>query len=61
MMASVPQRFVDETLWPEYEKLNEILHGYLEEITDRVISEAVFTDRSDVEVRDEVNRILPDS
>jgi len=60
VMASVPRRFVDETLWPEYEKLNEILRGYLEEITDHVISEAVFADKSDVEVRDDANMALPD-
>ena len=32
-MAEVPRRFVDETLWPEYEKLNEILRVYVEETT----------------------------
>ena len=51
VMANVPKRFVDETLWPEYEKLDEILKGYLEEITDRVISQAVFSDSSEAEVR----------
>ena len=60
VMARVPQRFVDETLWPEYEKLNEMLCGYLEKITDRVISEAVFADKSEVEVRDDANLALPD-
>ena len=51
VMANAPKRFVDETLWPEYEKLDEILNGYLEEITDRVISQAVFSDSSEAEVR----------
>ena len=61
VMASVPEQFVDETLWPEYEKLDEILRGYLEEITDRVISQAVFSDSSEAEVRAEVNKRLPES
>ena len=55
-MANVPKRFVDETLWPEYEKLDEILNGYLEEITDRVISGAVFNDSSEAEVRSDTTK-----
>ncbi len=60
VMAEVPRRFVDETLWPEYEKLNEILRAYIEETTERVISEAVFSDGSEAEVRDEENLALPE-
>ena len=60
VMAEVPRRFVDETLWPEYEKLNEILRVYIEETTERVISEAVFSDGSEAEVRDEENLALPE-
>ena len=55
-MANVPKRFVDEKLWPEYEKLDEILNGYLEEITDRVISGAVFNDSSEAEVRSDTTK-----
>ena len=58
VMAEVPRRFVDETLWPEYEKLNEILRVYIEETTERVISEAVFSDGSEAEGRDEENLAL---
>ncbi len=50
-MANVPKGFVDETLWPEYLKLSEVLRGYLAEMTDHVISGAVFNDISDAEVR----------
>jgi hypothetical protein len=33
----VPERFVAETLWPEFQKINDELNAYLQEVTDRVI------------------------
>jgi hypothetical protein len=53
VMALVPATFVDGTLWPEYEQLNETLREYLDGITNRVIGETVFSDRSEAKVRDE--------
>lgn len=51
VMARVPQRFVDETLWPEFQQLNAELNRYLEAATDRVIKAAIFADDSDAETR----------
>jgi len=50
VMAKVPKRFVDETLWPEFQELSNTLRSYLADVTSRVISEGVFADTSDVEV-----------
>lgn len=50
VMAKVPQRFVDETLWPEYTELNKVLCTYLEETTERVIRHGVHEDSSEAEV-----------
>ena len=50
VMAQVPQRFVDETLWPEYTELNEVLRTYLEETTERVVRQGVHEDSSEAEV-----------
>jgi hypothetical protein len=50
VMAKAPPSFVRETLWPEFEKLNELLRNYLEEVTERVVTEAIFKDSSDAEV-----------
>ena len=50
VMAQVPRRFVDETLWPEYTELNEVLCTYLEETTERVISQGIHEDSSEAEV-----------
>src|SRR5262245_38340615 len=33
VMARVPVSFVKQTLWPEFEELNKVLHAYLCEIT----------------------------
>ena len=59
VMASVPERFVDETLWPEFKKLDATLRSYLDEITNRVISEGVFSDSSEADVVSENNKQLP--
>jgi hypothetical protein len=51
VMARVPERFMRETLWPEFQELSRTLSTYLNEVTERVIARAVEADRSDVEVR----------
>jgi len=54
VMVRVPERFVDETLWPEFQELQETLYEYLGEVTDRVISEAIHTDSSEAVERQEI-------
>lgn len=49
VMVRVPHRFVNETLWPEFEKLSATLRAFLDDITDRVIRESVFADDSEAE------------
>jgi len=50
VMAKVPKRFVDQTLWPEYTELNNVLRTYLDETTERVISRGIYEDSSEAEV-----------
>ena len=50
-MARVPASFVDGTLWPEFKELDETLRSYLDEVTSRVISESIYADSSEAEVR----------
>ncbi len=52
VMAKIPASFVDQTLWPEYEKLSETLRSYLDEITERVISEGIYKDNSEADIVD---------
>ncbi len=47
MTVKAPKRFVEETLWPEFQQLNAALRTYLEEITDRVIAEVLHGDSSE--------------
>lgn len=47
LMARVSRRFVDETLWPEYEQLSAVLRRHLDEVTHRIITAAIHQDVSD--------------
>lgn len=47
VMARVPRRFVDETLWPEFQALSAELGKYLDEATSRIISAGVHRDVRD--------------
>lgn len=47
VMVKVPTRFVQETLWPEFEQSNAALHTYLGEVTDRIIADALQGDSSE--------------
>jgi hypothetical protein len=47
VMVRVPRRFLDEILWPEFIELDKALVEYLNEVTERVIHDAVHRDTSD--------------
>ena len=54
VMVKVSKRFVDETLWPQFQQLSETLRIYLSEVTDRVVSEVLSEDLSEaVEVSEQ--------
>ncbi len=50
VMAKVPKTFVDETLWLEFEELDKTLQEYLDDITNKIISESIYADNSEAEV-----------
>ena len=54
VMAFVPKTFVDETLWPEFQELNENLRTYLDEVTSQIIRDEIYADNSEPEVRQEL-------
>ena len=47
VMCRVSTRFVDETLWPQYLELNQELTRHLDEVTQRIVSQAVNEDVSE--------------
>ena len=50
VMARMPKKFLDHTLWPEYEEISTALTAYLSEATDRVIGQVLHADGSDADV-----------
>jgi hypothetical protein len=50
VVVRVTRSFVDGTLWPEFRELNETLRCHLDQVTQRVIEQAIFGDVSDAEV-----------
>jgi hypothetical protein len=56
VMLRVPRSFMEVVLWPEFRELEAELRTYLEDVTQRVIREAVFADTSDAA---EVPQALP--
>jgi hypothetical protein len=57
VMAKVSKKFVDETLWPEYQELSQTLRAYLSDMTDRVVSQVIHQDSSEAEVVDEPSQL----
>jgi hypothetical protein len=47
VLVRAPKTFQRQTLWPEFLALSEELHAHLEELTDRVIREAIDEDVSE--------------
>jgi hypothetical protein len=41
VMVKVSRRFVDETLWPQFQALSHELRGYLHAVTNRVVAAAL--------------------
>jgi len=54
-MAKVSKRFVDKTLWPEFQEMHRILRAYLGEITGRLIRKDIYADDSEPEIRHELS------
>jgi hypothetical protein len=47
VMVRVSRRFVQETLWPEFEQLTASLNAYLQEVTERVVASVLHGDASE--------------
>ncbi len=59
-MAKVAKRFVDDTLWPEFQELSQTLRTYLSEVTDRMVGQVIHRDSSEADVVEEPHQ-LPDT
>ena len=61
VMARLSKRFVDETLWPEFQEFSEVLRSYLSEVTDRVVSQVIHEDSSEAEVIEQAPQLSFDA
>jgi hypothetical protein len=59
VMVRVPRPFVDQTLWPEFEQLDNAMRAYLEEITDRVVADVLHEDSSEAAEVADVPKLGP--
>jgi len=59
VMARLSKKFVNETLWPEFQEISEVLRAYLSEVTDRVVSQVIHQDSSEAEVIKSAPRLPP--
>jgi hypothetical protein len=59
VMVRVPERFVKETLWPQFQQLSTTLRGWLEEVAERIIREVLQAEGGGVEERVASPRLGP--
>ena len=48
VVVRVPERFLDEILWPEFLELDKVLSDHLLQITEKIIRENICSDTSEV-------------
>jgi tRNA nucleotidyltransferase (CCA-adding enzyme) len=53
VMLRVPKAFVDDTLWPEFLELSQVLRDTLERATDQVLGQVFQQDTSEAEVKED--------
>jgi hypothetical protein len=53
----VPESFVNDTLWPEYQQIASTLRSYIDQITDRIVAEVIHADSSDAEEKREPSKL----
>jgi tRNA nucleotidyltransferase (CCA-adding enzyme) len=57
VMVKVPVSFVDQTLWPEFQELDEVLKNYISNITDKIIQNHIHNDSSEASVVQEPEQL----
>jgi hypothetical protein len=58
-MLRVPKAFVDDTLWPEFAELDQVLRDTLERATDQVLGQVFEQDTSEAEVKEDQRLVGP--
>jgi len=61
VMLRAPKTFQERTLWPEFLALSNELHAHLDDLTDRVIREAINEDVSEPPAEHAATKALPET
>lgn len=56
VMVMASSKFINEILWPQYLKMSEVLSSHLNQLSDRIIKQAINENLSE-EVREESSQI----
>jgi len=59
VVVRVPQRFVDETLWPPFQRASQELRQHLDEVASKVIEQALDAKDADAEEREQPQQAPP--
>lgn len=59
VMVRAPRLFIDETLWPQFQRASAVLREHLDEVASRVITAALDAKDEDLDERDAPQRALP--
>jgi hypothetical protein len=59
VMVRVSERFVNETLWPEFQQLSGTLRSYLMDVTTRVVAQVIHRDTSEAREEAEPKQLTP--
>ena len=59
VMARLSRSFVNDTLWPEFQELQQTLSAYFDALTDRVIEQALDVKAGEAEERPEPQALPP--
>ena len=59
VMARLSRSFVNDTLWPEFQELQQTLAAYFDALTDRVIEQALEVKADEAEERSEPAQLEP--
>ena len=49
VMVKTPKDFMDTVLWPEQQALDDILHEYINQMTDKIITEEIHRDTTEAQ------------
>lgn len=57
VVVKAPETFINNVLWAEYQEIQKILYQYLEEATNRIIKQEIYSSIEEVEIIEEKRQL----